>query len=105
MPSPAQINPNAVIDPINCYEDKNGIINISATNGGDGGPYTYQWDTTTSLPTGSSSDIVSGLEEGTYTVTITDGMGCTETIEFDMVEPDALTNNFTNYIEVACNGE
>ena len=105
MPSPAQINPNAVIDPINCYEDKNGIINISATNGGDGGPYTYQWDTTTSLPTGSNSDIVSGLEEGTYTVTITDGMGCTETIEFDMVEPDALTNNFTNYIEVACNGE
>ena len=105
MPSPAQINPNAVIDPINCYEDKNGIINISATNGGDGGPYTYQWDTTTSLPTGSSSDIVSGLEEGTYTVTITDGMGCTETIEFDMVEPDALTNNFTNYVEVACNGE
>ena len=105
MPSPNQILSNAVISPISCYGNSNGSIDLTGTNGGDGGPYTYQWDTTTSLPNGSTSATISGLEEATYTVTITDGMGCTETVDFDMIEPDPLTNNFTNYIEVACNGE
>ena len=40
-----------------------------------------------------------GLQEGTYTVAVTDNMGCTETIDYDMIGR-AITNNFSNYIKV-----
>ena len=54
-------------------------------------PYNYSWS-----PSGGGGQTANNLTAGDYTVTITDGMGCTETIDFDMVEPDAITNNFTN---------
>jgi len=103
MPSAPQILANENITPISCYGDSDGAITLNVS-GGTGG-YTYQWDTTVSVPNGSTNSFVTGLQEGTYTVTIMDDMGCTETIEFDMIEPDAITNNFTNYVAVACNGE
>ena len=53
---------------------------------------------------GSNNPFITNLQEGTYTVTITDDVGCTETIEYDMIEPD-ITNNFTNYMAVSCNGQ
>ena len=103
MPSAPQILANENITPISCYGDSDGAITLNVSGGT--GSYTYQWDTTVSVPNGSTDPFITGLQEGTYTVTITDGMGCTETIEFDMVEPDAITNNFTNYVAVACNGQ
>ena len=98
MPSAPQILPNEVISPISCYGDSDGAITLNVSGGS--GSYTYQWDTTVSVPNGSTNSFVTGLQEGTYTVTITDNMGCTETIDYDMVEPEAITNNFSNYIEV-----
>ena len=104
MPSPSQINANEIIVPISCYGDADGSISLNAS-GGSGGNYTYQWDTTVSVPNGSTSSAISNLQEDTYTVTITDGSGCTETIPYPMLEPDALTNNFTDIIHASCNGD
>jgi hypothetical protein len=39
-------------------------------NGGGGAPYTYQWNT------GASSSVISNLQNGAYTVTVTDANGC-----------------------------
>ena len=103
MPSAPQILPNELITPISCYGDSDGTITLNVSGGT--GSYTYQWDTTVSVPNGSTNSFVTGLQEGTYTVTITDNMGCTETIDYDLIEPEAITNNFSNYIEVACNGQ
>ena len=103
MPSPAQIQDNEIVVPISCYEDTDGSISLNAS-GGSGGPYIYQWDTTVSVPNGSTSSAINNLQEDTYTVTITDASGCTETIEYDMIQPDVLTNNFTNISHASCNG-
>ena len=108
MTSPAQILPNEVITPISCYGNTtanglaDGIITLNVTGGS--GVYTYEWDITTSTPSGPTTSVISNLQEGTYTVTITDDMGCEETYEFDMVEPSAITNNFSNIVDVSCNG-
>ena len=99
MPSPSQILANEVIVPIACYGDANGSITLNTTGGS--GSYVYQWDTPTSTPTGPTSSAISNLQEDTYTVTITDGSGCTETIDFEMIEPDALTNNFTDIVHLS----
>ncbi len=56
----------------NCYGGSDGSINITP-DGGSGG-YTYAWDN------GETTEDLSGLSEGTYTLTITDSNMCT----FDM---------------------
>lgn len=53
----------------NCGQS-NGIIVTSATGGNPG--YTYQWSN------GSNTDSISGLDAGSYTVTIADQSGCTK---------------------------
>ena len=102
--SPTQIIANAVINEIDCYEDANGSISLFPS-GGSGSNYSYQWDTTTSVPNGSNNSFINGLQEATYTVTITDGDGCDTTIAYDMIEPNALTNLFDPIVHASCNGD
>ncbi|MDC0201950.1 gliding motility-associated C-terminal domain-containing protein, partial [Flavobacteriales bacterium] len=104
MPSPSQILANESVVTIACYGDANGSISLFPS-GGSGSNYTYQWDTTTSVPNGSTNSSINGLQEATYTVTITDGDGCTETIDYPLIEPDPLTNNFNPIVNASCNGD
>ena len=104
MPSPSQILANESIVTIACYGDANGSISL-VPSGGSGSNYTYQWDTTTSVPNGSTNSSINGLQEATYTVTITDGDGCTETIDYPLIEPDLLTNDFNPIVNASCNGD
>ena len=111
--SPSQILDNETISSISCfnYTTANGLADGSISlnpSGGSGSNYTYQWDTTISVPNGSTNSFIGiptntdGLQAGTYTVTITDGDGCTETIDYNLIEPDALTNNFINISNASC---
>lgn len=52
-----------------------GVISLSGTAGGDGGPYTYAWSGGTQSP--PLTNVSFALCAGVYTVTITDGSGCT----------------------------
>ena len=63
-----------VIEPA-CPGSPTGSIAIIA-DGGDGN-FSYNW-----VPNGETSDNISGLTEGTYTVEITDGNMCTYTEKF-----------------------
>lgn len=78
-----------------CHGDLDGSISVSASNGT--APYTYSWNT------GSTDPMISGLVAGSYTVTITDDIGCGVVQNFDLTQPDVLQVNgaFTN---VSCNG-
>ena len=67
-----QILSDSIVSPISCYGDSDGSIALNPTGGTS--PYSYQWDTTTSVPNGSTSSSINGLQEATYTVTITDGV-------------------------------
>lgn len=47
----------------------NGALTVTG-NGGSGGPFTYAWSS------GATTPSISGLNAGTYTVTVTDAAGC-----------------------------
>ncbi|TPG40845.1 T9SS type A sorting domain-containing protein [Flavobacterium pectinovorum] len=86
---------NTFVNP-NC----NGGTNGSATVAASGGtlPYTYSWS-----PSGGTGITASGLSDGTYTVTVTDGKGCTATQAFTLVEPTPFAVT-TSQTDVLCNG-
>lgn len=48
------------------------------------GNVTYQWST------GGTTDHITNLSPGIYSITITDGNGCSVSEEFDLLEPDLL---------------
>jgi|GEM_PF-4339325 len=78
-----------------CNGQSNGQLLLSASGGNS--PLSYNWGggiTTLSNP---------NLAAGTYTVTITDNIGCTKTISGLVAEPAALTISAT-LDQVPCNG-
>jgi len=72
-----------VVSNANCNGQANGTINTTVTGGQ--GPYSYGW-------TGGISNIADpiGLQAGNYTVTVTDGSGCTDVQAFTVNAPSAL---------------
>ena len=71
------------ITPESCTGDDGGI---SLTASGGAAPYTYSWNT------GASGATLSGLPQGSYTVTVTDANGCTSSQTFQVTE-DCNTSN------------
>ncbi len=70
-------------------DPKCGQSNGSATASGSGGtsPYSYKWNT------GASSQTISGLSAGVYSVTLTDAKGCTATSSITLVNTPSPTVN------------
>ena len=69
---------------VSCNSGNNGAINLNITGGTPG--YTYTW-----TPSVGSGPIVSGLLAGIYTVVVTDQNGCSNTMNFNITEPTAIT--------------
>ncbi len=72
---------------VGCYGASNGSINLSPSGGVI--PFTYLW--TNSVTTQD----ISGLTAGTYTVTVTDANGCTKTISATITQSTAITLSTT----------
>ena len=64
--------------------------------------YTYSWEDATSAVVGTSSSIT-GLASGTYTVTVTDDNGCTETTTATITDATGATLSYTT-VDVSCDG-
>ena len=94
---PAAIQANPIISNVNCIGPCDGTIDLFPT-GGNGLIYTYTWSG--GLPPTQNQ---SGLCTGTYTCTITDSLGCSETFTFsvDNVPGPTLMSSIT---DVICNG-
>jgi large repetitive protein len=76
-----------------CGGVNNGKIKADVT-GGALGPYTYKWSNGGSL----TSNTISGLAAGTYTLTLVDNAGCTETKSITVANKTtlAVTTTATN---------
>ena len=92
----AALNPNIdIFNDITC----NGADNGNATSNPTGGTMPYDWN----WSTGSASQSIFNLQPATYTVTVTDGNGCTSSEEVVITEPTVITSTFV-VVDVDCNG-
>jgi len=82
---------------VSCYGGTNGSASVNVSGGTQ--PYYYSW-----MPFGGGAATAGGLPAGTYTVNITDAIGCTTTTMVTVSQPAALTASITANTSVSCNG-
>ncbi len=100
VPAPPQVSiADIQTTDATCFGDTDGSATVTPT-GGDGGPYTIDWSNGQSGPTATNL-----VPNATYTVTITDGLGC-ESIPFNITvgQPDLLQLLITDTLDVSCGG-
>ena len=74
--------PKTVVQP-SCHGDSNGSIILQDPIGGTG-PFTYLWSN------GATGTALTGLDAGTYSVTVTDNAGCSRTLTAIIMNPSAI---------------
>ena len=88
---------SAAITNVSCNGGNNGGIIVYASDS-LGGPITYSWTSQ------STSDTLTGLAIGSYTVTATDSSGCSVTASYNITQPNAVTFGTPVIVSPACNG-
>ena len=81
---------------LRCYGDKGGSININVLGGKQ--PFTYQWST------GATTQDITGVPAGDYTVKIADNNGCTNSMNTKIVEPGLLVVTLVEAKDISFNG-
>ena len=79
---------------VSCYGLSDGGISTNAAGGTS--PYSYEWSN------GASTSSISGLPGGTYSLTLTDGNGCTTFDNALVSEPDSLVATGVLDSNVSC---
>lgn len=80
--------------PVSCFGLSNGSASAIATGGA--GNVSYLWNN------GASTPSLTGLAAGTYTVTTTDGAGCTAVATNSVTQPSALSTSATVTAQPLC---
>ena len=81
---------------LSCANSGDGSIDLGVVGGTSG--YTYTWSN------GATTEDISGLFPGTYTVTVTDANGCSSSASAVITEPTAITG-LTTSTDEACFGD
>jgi gliding motility-associated-like protein len=72
-----------------CFGGTDGSIDITAEGGLP--PYNYLWSGPDAFT--STDEDITGLQAGTYIVTVTDANGCVSNQAFDVLEPEEIAGN------------
>jgi len=80
-----------------CFAGSDGAIQISVT-GGQGGPYQYNWSN------GETSSLITSLEAGVYTVTVTESGSCPVSASWELIAPAEISTTATQ-TNIACYGQ
>lgn len=95
--TPSNLDLTGVPTNVPCAGSPTGSINTTVAGGQ--GPYNYVW--TGPAPVNNVAD-PTGLIPGNYTVTVTDGFGCTDTQTFPIFSPPAITPSVLSIQGVNC---
>lgn len=88
---------------VDCNGNSSGAMTV--TQSGGSANYSYVWSNgSTTTNTASSTNSISSLHAGTYTVTITDANGCTATASSTVTQPTVLSASTGSTMNVTCNG-
>ncbi len=74
---------NSIVTNISCFGGSDGRIDLSISGGES--PFTYNWSN------GASTENLTDISQGPYTVTVTDDLGCTATSMVTLLNPNILT--------------
>jgi gliding motility-associated-like protein len=85
------------LDNISCFGEMDGSLTAVASGGV--GDYAYQW------AGGQTTATISGLDEGTYFVTVTDGNDCVTSGDTTFSQPPPLFIEVEDIVDVLCFGE
>ncbi len=100
---PTQLVLNMFADDVNCFGQSTGKAWVVVTGGTPGvPPYTYAWSGGTQAGAG---DTIVGLIAGTYTVTVTDGNGCSAVNSVTILQPLAPLSVTLDSLNIACFGQ
>ena len=80
---------------LSCFEAGDGSATAIVTGGT--APFTYSWSNN------GTTDVITGLDAGQYTVTVVDAVGCTQTVSGNVTQP-ALLEAATAVDNVSCHG-
>jgi subtilisin-like proprotein convertase family protein len=80
---------------VSCFNGNNGSINITPSGGT--APYTFSWSNN------ETSQNISNLTAGTYTVSITDQAGCIYSQAITISQNPAISISLTNLTDEVCN--
>jgi gliding motility-associated-like protein len=93
-PSPITLNPNSIDATCGAAD---GEVSVAPTGGA--GSYSYSWS-----PGGQTTATVSNVGVGSYTVTVTDGNGCTESTTITVNTTNGPTISVVSTTDVSCFG-
>lgn len=99
LTEPTALSVSLQVDSVICYGESNG--KIFATTTGGTASYAYLWNT------GGTKDSVVNLSAGAYSLTVTDGNGCTVKLDTIVKEPQVLSvmlESGTTTDSVSCYG-
>ncbi len=96
LTSPTAIATSGVVTDVSIFGDDDGAIDLTVSGGTS--PYTYLWSN------GPTTQDISGLTTGNYTVTVTDDNGCESTASFFVDEPALLEILLEDLSNISCNG-
>ena len=82
---------------INCFGESTGAIDLGVTGGT--APYSFLWGS------GQTTEDISSLAAGTYTVTVSDSKNCTATDTITISQPAAVLALSSSQTNINCFGE
>ncbi len=91
---PSAIAVSAVTVDASSCSSNDGMIDISVSGGTPG--YTFVWSNA------ATTEDISGLDGGAYSVTITDANGCVDISSYSITEPGAPIVTYSEPIDTAC---
>lgn len=93
---PSIINLTVVQTNVSCFGGSNGSLDITPSGGV--APYSYSWSN------GAVTQDVSGLSDGTFTVTVTDANGCIKVSTYSITQPSAPLILTETHVNILCFG-